>query len=71
MFCKTAFQVGMDLSKDRNKAGTCMKKNSRTLPTSKQWQPPLWPPMQCTCIPNSLCMQQSELGMQVHGVGVQ
>ena len=30
-----------------------------------------WPLIQCTCIPRSLCTQQSELGMQVHCIGGQ
>ena len=45
--------------------------NSRAPSTREWWCPPLWPPTQCTCIPSSLCTQQSELGMQVHCIGGQ
>ena len=29
-------------------------------PTTEWCQPPLWPPTQCTCIPNSLCYLQTK-----------
>ena len=47
------------------------EENSRTRFTTERWQPPLWPPVQCTCILSSLCTQQSDLGIQVHCVGGQ
>ena len=49
------------------------EKASTTLPHYGMMPSPLWPPMQCTWIPSSLCYftQQSELRMQVYCVGGQ
>ena len=44
------------------------EKTQEHYPSMERWCPPLWPPMQCTCIPISLCTQQGEPGMQVHCV---
>ena len=63
-FCKN-FLSSRDESVKRTETGQGWE-NSRTLPPTEQWLPPLWPPTQCTCIPISLCCVQSELQMQVH-----
>ena len=63
---KSLVQVGMDLQKGQ-KQGRDEKTQEHYITT--EWcRPALWPPMQCACIPSSLCCLQNELGLQVHCV---
>ena len=50
---KTSFRVGMELKKYTNREG--MRKPQEPYPTTERCLPPLWPPMQCTCIPTVVC----------------
>ena len=47
------FKQGWTCKKDRNKTG--ISKTLQHYPTMECWMPPLRHPMQCTCIPSSLC----------------
>ena len=48
----------------RDKAG--MRKPQEPYLTTEWWRPPHWPPMQCTCIPSSLCYLQNKVNyMQI------
>lgn len=48
-----SFRVGMNLKKVQKQGRD--EKTLKPYPTTERCRPPLWPPMECTCILSSLC----------------